>query len=99
MLEGRPPLPGPVSNIAGWNYPMSALNTQAVRVRAGEITEIAHEALLLHLNAFHHGITVGLWSIRAPRGEMRTLYPHPGGALRIPQGRWRSEVLHTEIHA
>ncbi|MFF3062881.1 enoyl-CoA hydratase/isomerase family protein, partial [Streptomyces sp. NPDC057909] len=31
-----------------------------VRVRAGEITEIAPEALLLHLNAFHHGITVGL---------------------------------------
>ncbi|MFE5628112.1 aldehyde dehydrogenase family protein [Streptomyces sp. NPDC056543] len=25
MLEGRTPLPGPVSNIASWNYPMSVL--------------------------------------------------------------------------
>ncbi|MFF3062904.1 transposase, partial [Streptomyces sp. NPDC057909] len=41
-------------------WALAGLNAQAVRVRAGEITEIAPEALLLHLNAFHHGITVGL---------------------------------------
>lgn len=41
-------------------WALAGLNTQAVRVRTGEITEIAPEALLLHLNAFHHGITVGL---------------------------------------
>lgn len=40
-------------------WALAGLNTQAVRVRTGEITEIAPEALL-HLNAFHHGITVGL---------------------------------------
>jgi hypothetical protein len=27
MLEGRTPLPGPVSNVASWNYPMSVLIT------------------------------------------------------------------------
>ncbi|WP_158711350.1 hypothetical protein [Streptomyces sp. NRRL S-1824] len=29
-------------------------------MRARGITEIAPEALMLHLNAFHHGITAGL---------------------------------------
>ncbi|MFD0501897.1 IS66 family transposase [Streptomyces chiangmaiensis] len=41
-------------------WALAGLNTQALRVRAGQITEIAPEALLLHLDAFHHGITVGL---------------------------------------
>jgi transposase len=41
-------------------WALAGLNTQAVRVRAGEIGEITPEALLLHLEAFHHGITVGL---------------------------------------
>jgi transposase len=41
-------------------WALAGLNTQALRVRSGQITEIAPEALLLHLNAFHHGITVGL---------------------------------------
>jgi transposase len=41
-------------------WALAGLNTQAVRVRSGEISEIAPEALLLHLDAFHHGIAVGL---------------------------------------
>lgn len=41
-------------------WALAGLNTQALRVRSGQITEIAPEALLLHLEAFHHGITVGL---------------------------------------
>ncbi|MER6076653.1 hypothetical protein ABT187_50090, partial [Streptomyces sp. NPDC001817] len=41
-------------------WALAGLNTQALRVRSGEIGEIAPEALLLHLDAFHRGITVGL---------------------------------------
>ncbi|RKN04956.1 aldehyde dehydrogenase family protein [Streptomyces radicis] len=36
MVEGRAPLPGPVSNIASWNYPMSVLmHALLVQVLAG----------------------------------------------------------------
>lgn len=36
MLEDRAPLPGPVSNIASWNYPMSVLaHAMAVQALAG----------------------------------------------------------------
>ncbi len=36
MLEGRSPLPGPVSNIASWNYPMSVLvHSELVQLLAG----------------------------------------------------------------
>jgi acyl-CoA reductase-like NAD-dependent aldehyde dehydrogenase len=36
MLDGRAPLPGPVSNIASWNYPMSVLmHAMLVQVLAG----------------------------------------------------------------
>ncbi|MDR7304374.1 aldehyde dehydrogenase family protein [Haloactinomyces albus] len=36
MLQGRGPLPGPVSNIASWNYPMSVLmHAMLVQVLAG----------------------------------------------------------------
>jgi len=36
MLTGRAPLPGPVSNIASWNYPMSVLmHAMLVQVLAG----------------------------------------------------------------
>jgi acyl-CoA reductase-like NAD-dependent aldehyde dehydrogenase len=36
MVEGRGPLPGPVSNIASWNYPMSVLmHAMLVQVLAG----------------------------------------------------------------
>lgn len=41
-------------------WALAGLNRQAVRVRAGEIPEIAPEALLLHYEAFHQGIAVGL---------------------------------------
>ncbi|MET8214182.1 IS66 family transposase [Streptomyces sp. NPDC005373] len=41
-------------------WALAGLNTQALRVRTGEITEIVPEALLLHLDAYHQGITVGL---------------------------------------
>jgi transposase len=41
-------------------WALAGLNTQARRVRTGEIGEITPEALLLHLDAFHHGIKVGL---------------------------------------
>lgn len=36
MLDGRTPLPGPVSNIASWNYPMSVLvHAELVQMLAG----------------------------------------------------------------
>jgi acyl-CoA reductase-like NAD-dependent aldehyde dehydrogenase len=36
MLDGREPLPGPVSNIASWNYPMSVLvHAELVQLLAG----------------------------------------------------------------
>ena len=36
MLEGRQPLPGPVSNIASWNYPLSVLaHAMLVQMLAG----------------------------------------------------------------
>ncbi|WP_431898316.1 aldehyde dehydrogenase family protein [Nonomuraea sp. bgisy101] len=36
MIEGRTPLPGPVSNIASWNYPMSVLmHAMLVQALAG----------------------------------------------------------------
>lgn len=36
MLEGRSPLPGPVSNIASWNYPLSVLaHSMLVQALAG----------------------------------------------------------------
>ncbi|MGI8723615.1 MAG: aldehyde dehydrogenase family protein, partial [Geodermatophilaceae bacterium] len=36
MLAGRTPLPGPVSNIASWNYPMSVLvHSELVQLLAG----------------------------------------------------------------
>ncbi|MGW3658298.1 IS66 family transposase, partial [Streptomyces sp. NPDC005151] len=41
-------------------WALAGLNTQALRVRSGEICEIAPESLLLHLKAFHRGIAVGL---------------------------------------
>jgi transposase len=41
-------------------WALAGLNTQALRVRAGETGEITPEALLLHLDAFHQGVTVGL---------------------------------------
>ncbi|MGH3802791.1 MAG: IS66 family transposase [Pseudonocardiaceae bacterium] len=50
-------------------WALAGLNTQAMRVRAGEIEEIAPEALLLHLQAFHRGIAVGL--SHHPRAEGR----------------------------
>ncbi|MFE5550058.1 IS66 family transposase [Streptomyces sp. NPDC056534] len=50
-------------------WALAGLNTQALRVRAGEIDEIAPGAMLLHLEAFHHGITVGL--SHHPRAEGR----------------------------
>lgn len=50
-------------------WALAGLNTQALRVRSGEIDEIAPEALLLHLQAFHHGIAVGLF--HHPRAEGR----------------------------
>jgi transposase len=50
-------------------WALAGLNKQAVRVRNGEITEIAQDALLLHLEAFHQGIKVGL--SKHPRAEGR----------------------------
>ncbi|MFD5513947.1 IS66 family transposase [Streptomyces sp. NPDC127051] len=41
-------------------WALAGLNTQATRVRAGKIGEIATEALLLYLEAFQRGIAVGL---------------------------------------
>jgi transposase len=41
-------------------WALAGLNRQAVRVRNGEITEITPGALLLHYEAFHQGIKVGL---------------------------------------
>ena len=50
-------------------WALAGLNTQALRVRAGEIDGITPESLLLHLEAFHHGIAVGL--SHHPRAEGR----------------------------
>lgn len=41
-------------------WALTGLNRQALRVRAGQLTEIAPDALLLHHEAFHQGIAVGL---------------------------------------
>ncbi|MFD9286661.1 IS66 family transposase [Streptomyces mirabilis] len=41
-------------------WALAGLNRQAVRVRAGEIPGISPDALLLHYEAFHQGIAVGL---------------------------------------
>lgn len=41
-------------------WALTGLNRQAVRVRAGETGEITPGALLLHLEAFHAGVAVGL---------------------------------------
>ena len=41
-------------------WALAGLNTQALRVRAGEIGGITPEALLLYLDVFHQGVTVGL---------------------------------------
>lgn len=41
-------------------WALAGLNTQALRVRAGQTGEIAPAALLLHLRAFHQGVSVGL---------------------------------------
>lgn len=39
QLQGRRPLPGPVSNIASWNYPLSVLvHAELVQVLAGNAT-------------------------------------------------------------
>ena len=50
-------------------WALAGLNAQALRVRSGQIDEITPDALLLHLTAFHHGITVGLF--QHPRAEGR----------------------------
>ncbi|TLQ44041.1 IS66 family transposase [Streptomyces marianii] len=50
-------------------WALAGLNTQALRVRSGQTDEITPDALLLHLKAFHHGITVGL--SQHPRAEER----------------------------
>jgi hypothetical protein len=50
-------------------WALAGLNAQALRVRSGQIDEITPDALLLHLTAFHHGITVGL--SQHPRAEGR----------------------------
>ncbi len=41
-------------------WALAGLNTQAMRVRADETGEIAPEALLLYLDAFHRGVAVGM---------------------------------------
>ncbi|MFG2887014.1 IS66 family transposase [Streptomyces sp. NPDC048297] len=50
-------------------WALAGLNKHATRVRNAEITEIAPDALLLHLEAFHQGIKVGL--SKHPRAEGR----------------------------
>lgn len=50
-------------------WALSGLNRQALRVRTGEIHEIAPEALLLHLQAFHQGVKTG--PSEHPRAEGR----------------------------
>ena len=73
----HPPLCAPTSSVNSPRRETShqkspaipACPTQALRVRSGEIDEIAPEALLLHLQAFHHGIAVGLF--HHPRAEGR----------------------------
>lgn len=50
-------------------WALAGLNRQALRVRTGEIHEIAPEALLLHLKAFHQGVKTGL--SEHPRAEGR----------------------------
>jgi transposase len=72
-------------------WALAGLNTQALRVRAGEIGEIAPEALLLHFEAFHQGIAVGLsLHPRAPcrkqtpaRNLLQRLHDHAHDVLRF----------------
>ncbi|MFF3791855.1 hypothetical protein ACFYXW_17660 [Streptomyces sp. NPDC001981] len=49
---------------------------------AHRITEIAPEALLLHLNAFHHGITAGLSQHPRAAGQKQSTARNPPERLR-----------------
>jgi acyl-CoA reductase-like NAD-dependent aldehyde dehydrogenase len=65
MLDGRAPLPGPVSNIASWNYPMSVL---------------VH-AMLVQPPPTAAGLPHPRLRVRRPRGPPLTLVSGSGSEL------------------
>lgn len=65
----------------------AGLNKQAVRVRSGEIPEIAPDALLLYLSAYHQGVAVGL-----------SVHPRKPGRNQTPT-RNLLERLRDQAHA
>jgi transposase len=68
-------------------WALAGLNKQAPRVRGGEIPEIAPDALLLHLTAYHQGVAVGL-----------SLHPRKPGRKQTPT-RNLLERLRDQAHA
>lgn len=68
-------------------WALAGLNRQAVRVRTEEIPEIAPDSLLLHYEAFHRGIAVGL-----------SLHPKVAGRKQSPARNLLSR-LRDQAHA
>ncbi|MBP6832265.1 MAG: aldehyde dehydrogenase family protein [Deltaproteobacteria bacterium] len=95
QLQGRAPLPGPVSNIASWNYPMSVLvHAELVQLLAGNAVVSKtpsqggfHCLTLAHAMLHRAGLPVTLVSGTGARIGS-TLVRGPGlGALAFVGGR------------
>jgi acyl-CoA reductase-like NAD-dependent aldehyde dehydrogenase len=95
QLEGRVPLPGPVSNIASWNYPMSVLvHAELVQLLAGNavISKTPsqggfHCLTLAHAMLHRAGLPVTLVSGSGARIGSTLVRGHGLGALAFVGGR------------
>ncbi|MCZ4497222.1 MAG: aldehyde dehydrogenase family protein [Thermoleophilia bacterium] len=105
QLDGRAPLPGPVSNIASWNYPMSVLvHAELVQLLAGNavITKTPsqggfHTLTLAHALMHRAGLPVTL--VSGDGAEIgSTLVRGDGiGALAFVGGRANGRRVATDL--
>jgi acyl-CoA reductase-like NAD-dependent aldehyde dehydrogenase len=105
QIEGRTPLPGPVSNIASWNYPMSVqVHAELVQALAGNAVVAKtpsqggfHTLTLAHAIMRRHGLPVTLISgVGADLGNALISAPEIG-ALAFVGGRANGRKAATTL--
>jgi len=105
QVAGRTPLPGPVSNIASWNYPMSVqVHAELVQALAGNAVVAKtpsqggfHTLTLAHAIMRRHGLPVTLLSgVGAQLGEALISAPEIG-ALAFVGGRANGRKAATTL--
>jgi acyl-CoA reductase-like NAD-dependent aldehyde dehydrogenase len=95
QVEGRSPLPGPVSNIASWNYPMSVqVHSELVQALAGNAVVAKtpsqggfHTLTLAHAIMARQGLPVTLLSGSGPELGNALISGPEIGALAFVGGR------------